>query len=122
MTNPDDVVPLTPATASVSIVPPVPLPPVFAFLVPAPSGQVGVGGFVFDIDNLPEPHTLVIDWHDGTGTTLVLPPTGGVFSFFGPQTHKKHRHRTITVYVVDQQVLVLLAALGGFIPHFDVRT
>jgi hypothetical protein len=35
-------------------------------------------------------------------------------------THKKH-HRTITVYVVDQQVVAELAAGGRFIPHIDLK-
>jgi hypothetical protein len=114
---------------TVTVTPPAPpsvLPQVFAFLIPAPSGQVGITGFVFDPDNLLEPHTVVIDWHDGTApTTLVLPVTanlfgGGTYTFFPNQTHKKHRHRTITVFVVDPQVVAELAAGGGILPHFDV--
>jgi hypothetical protein len=135
--SPDAVVPLTPATAVVKVVlpppPPVaplpPLPQVFAFLVPAPSGQVGISGFVFDPDNLPEPHTVVIDWGDGRApTTLVLPVTanlfggGGTYSLFSPLTHRKHHHRTITVYVVDAQVVEQLPALGGIIPHANIPT
>jgi hypothetical protein len=104
------------------------LPLVFAFLLPAPRGQIGVSGFVFDPDNLAEEHIVVIDWHDGTGTTLLLPAgvnlfgAGGTYSFFPKQTHKKHRHQTVTVYVVDQQVVAELAAGGRILPHFDLTT
>src|SRR5262249_18804844 len=119
-------------TITVITLPPPPpstaLPQVFVFLIPAPSGQVGITGFVFDPDNLLEPHTVVIDWHDGTApTTLFLPPAsnllggGGTYSLFPNQTHKKHHHRTIPVFVVDAQVTAELAAGGGFIPHFDLR-
>ena len=108
--------------------PPSGLPQVFVFLIPAPSGQINLSGFVFDPDNLPEQHIVVIDWRDGTApTTLVLPASanlfggGGTFSFFPNQTHKKHHHRTITVYVVDQQVVAELQAGGGIIPHFDIK-
>jgi hypothetical protein len=102
------------------------LPQVFAFLVPAPGGRIGLTGFVFDPDNLLEAHTVVIDWHDGTMTTLMLPADanlfgGGTFSFFPKQTHKKHHHRMITVYVMDAQVRAELAAGGGVVPHVDLR-
>jgi autotransporter-associated beta strand protein len=104
---------VTPGTAQV-------LPVVAAFRVRAPRGQVGIAGFVFDGDGIPEPHLLVIDWLDGTRTFLLLQPASG-FSFWPSQFHKKHLHRhqqIATVSVVDQQVL---AAGGGFIPHFDVQ-
>jgi fibronectin-binding autotransporter adhesin len=97
------------------------LPVVLAFLVPAPSGQVGVGGFVFDPAGIGELHLIVIDWHDGTGTFLAFNPGNNGYIFLPAQFHKKHHGHTIaTVYVVDAQVQAELAAGGGYIPHFDV--
>jgi hypothetical protein len=50
------------------------LPQVFAFRAAAPKGEIGINGFVFDQDNLIEEHLVIINWGDGTTTTLFLPP------------------------------------------------
>jgi hypothetical protein len=95
------------------------LPSVFAFLVPAPHGQVGIGGFVYDPDGDPEVHVVVIAWGDGTQTFLAVGPGAGPFTFFPAQFHKKgsQKHRRATVAVIDQQVL---AVGGAFLPGFSV--
>jgi hypothetical protein len=97
------------------------VPVVTAFLVSAPVGQSGIGGFIFDPAGIGEPHFIAIDWLDGTRTFLTLTPGSNGYLFLPFQFHKKHHGRNVaTVYVVDAQVLAELAAGGRFIPHFDV--
>jgi hypothetical protein len=99
-----------------------PLPFVSAFLAASSSGKIAVGGIVFDPDGAVEPHTVGILWGDGTFTLLTLPPASGGVSLFLSPGHKKHRHQTITVAVVDPGVLAELPLLGGIPPHVSIQT
>ena len=72
-----------------------------------------------------EEHFVIINWGDGTTTTLFLPPEAnqpggsGTFSFFPIQTHKRKRSRQqVTVSVLDQQVQLYG---GGFTPSFVLK-
>jgi hypothetical protein len=96
-------------------------PRLMAYVVPAPRGQIGIGGFVLDPAGLLGglPLVVVIHWGDGTTTFTGLFANAGGFAFFPSQTHKKPKgHKPVTVQV--QQFLLGSAQLVNVVPPFTV--
>jgi hypothetical protein len=99
------------------------LPQVVAYVVPAPRGQIAVGGFVLDpagvLGGLPL--VVVINWGDGTATFTRLVAGPGGFDFFLPQRHHKPKgHKPVTVHV--QQFLPGAARPVDVVTPFTVAT
>jgi hypothetical protein len=101
-----------------------PPPPVLkAFLVPPPSGQIAVAGFVQDPAGLLRglPLAIVIDWPDGTETFTGLFAVNGGFSVFLKQTHKKSKgHQPVIVHL--EQLVLTSFGFVDVLPPFSVAT
>jgi hypothetical protein len=96
-------------------------PQVMAYIVAAPRGQIGIGGFVLDPSGMLSglPLVVVIHWGDGTTTFTGLFASASAFAFFPSQTHKKPKgHKPVTVHV--ERFLPGSTQLIDVVPSFTV--